>query len=89
MFKRFFVAFVALLFAFVALAAPPPPTASQQPANILTALALGWVVSFGAIVTGTVPGLCARLRGTYTPGGYDLCPDGQWRYLFTPAPTPQ
>ena len=50
--------------------------------DVATALTVGWLVSFGAVVTGNVPELCARLRGTYTPAGPDLCPDGQWRYLF-------
>ena len=50
--------------------------------NAAVALTVGWIISFGAVVTGNVPELCVRLKGTYTPTGLDRCPDGQWRNLF-------
>lgn len=60
---------------------------SQGPAgptlkDAAVALTVGWVISFGAVVTGNVPALCKRLNGTYTPTGPDRCPDGQWRNLL-------
>jgi hypothetical protein len=63
--------------------------ASTQPvkpnaADLAVAFTVGWVTSFAAVVTGNVPALCKRLRGTYDPTGYDQCPNGQWRYLFSP-----
>jgi len=43
---------------------------------------VGWFIAFGSVVTGQVPELCAKLKGTYTPTGIDRCPDGKWRYLI-------
>ena len=57
---------------------PAGPTAKDA-AVILT---VGWFVAFGSVVTGQVPALCAKLKGTYTPTGPDQCPDGKWRYLL-------
>lgn len=58
---------------------PAGPTVKDA-AVVLT---VGWFIAFGSVVTGTVPQLCAKLKGTYTPTGVDRCPDGQWRNLIS------
>jgi len=65
----------------------PAQQINQGPAgptikDAVVALTVGWIISFGAVVTGQVPELCVKLKGTYTPTGIDRCPDGQWRNLL-------
>jgi len=49
--------------------------------DLAVVFTVGWFIAFGSVVTGQVPELCAKLKGTYTPTGPDRCPDGQWRNL--------
>jgi len=77
---------IAIMFAlFTALA--PAQQINQGPAgpsakDAAVVFTVGWFIAFGSVVTGQVPELCAKLKGTYTPYGVDQCPDGKWRYLI-------
>ena len=59
-------------------AGPAGPNAK----DLAVVFTVGWFIAFGSVVTGQVPELCAKLKGTYTPYGIDRCPDGKWRYLL-------
>lgn len=56
--------------------------------SIVVALLTGGVITTGAALTGNLKPLCEQgLRGTYTPAGPDVCPDGKWSNLVLPKPT--
>ena len=77
---------IALVLAFLTTLAPaqqinqgPAGPSAKDAAVIFT---VGWFIAFGSVVTGRMPELCTRLKGTYDPAGPDRCPDGKWRYLL-------
>lgn len=56
--------------------------------NIIVALLVGGVIDTGAALTGNIKPLCEQgLRGTYTPSGPDVCPDGKWSNLVVAKPS--
>jgi hypothetical protein len=78
---------IALMFALFATLAPAQQI-NQGPAgpnakDLAVVFTVGWFIAFGSVVTGQVPELCTKLKGTYTPTGIDRCPDGQWRNLIS------
>ena len=49
---------------------------------VIVALLVGGILDTGTALTGTQKPFCERyLKGTYTPEGPDVCPDGQWSAL--------
>ena len=77
---------IALMFALFTVLAPAQQI-NQGPAgptlkDAAVVFTVGWFIAFGSVVTGQVPELCAKLKGTYTPTGIDRCPDGKWRDLI-------
>lgn len=71
----------------------PKPETVQLLANAFVAVTTGWIVVPVAVATGNLPSLCKTLEGTYTPGGGDQCPGGNWTnilpFLRSALPAPK
>lgn len=85
--KKLIVA-LALAISLPALAANPPQKPELSPGekwnilNGIVAIAVGWFVLPGAILTGKQEELCKVMKGKYDPNAKDICAGGQWVFVL-------
>ena len=58
-------------------------TKPADPPPVVILLPVMGILTMGAVLTGNLPALCARMGGTYkaAPPPVDSCPDGRWLAL--------